>query len=182
MVNNEFFGEVIWVFEEKSKDDLGQNYVVFMIDFFFNFEGEIQQDWEEILKLIELVFKVLGVIWGQAMMKESDLVGGLFFDYILCMIFFFCWEGDQKDFYFIFCGLFDGFGGFFSWGFCEYDFELGCCNCQSFLCNYFCIFIFKVVEWDSVFWDWDVSDECYKWFYSEFVDGYFIVLDMNFDC
>jgi hypothetical protein len=180
-VNNEPFGEVIRALEEKSKDDPGQNYAVLMIDPFPNFEGETQQDREETPKLIELVPKVLGAIRGQAMMKESDLVGGLSSDHTLRMIFPSRREGDQKDPYPISCGSLDGFGGFFSRGFREHDFELGRRNCQSFLRNYFCIPTSKAAERDSVFRDWDASDERHKRFYSESVDGYPIVPDMNFD-
>ncbi|MCI4649728.1 patatin-like phospholipase family protein, partial [Phaeodactylibacter sp.] len=180
-VNNEPFGEVIRALEEKSQNDPGQNYAVLMIDPFPNFEGETQQDREETPKLIELVPKVLGAIRGQAMMKESDLVGGLSSDHTLRMIFPSRREGDQKDPYPISCGSLDGFGGFFSRGFREHDFELGRRNCQSFLRNYFCIPTSKAAEQDSVFRDWDASDERHKRFYSESVDGYPIVPDMNFD-
>ncbi|MEQ8704570.1 MAG: patatin-like phospholipase family protein [Phaeodactylibacter sp.] len=179
-VNNEPFGEVIRALEEKCQNDPGQNYAVLMIDPFPNFESEAQQDRDETPKLIELVPKVLGAIRGQAMMKESDLVGGLSSDHTLRMIFPSRREADQKDPYPISCGSLDGFGGFFSRGFREHDFELGRRNCQSFLRNYFCIPTEKANK-DSVFRDWDASDERHKRFYSESVDGYPIVPDMNFD-
>ena len=179
-VNNEPFGEVIRALEEKCQYDPGQNYAVLMIDPFPNFESEATQARTETPKLLELVPKVLGAIRGQAMMKENDLVGGLSSDHTLRMIFPSRRESDEKDLYPISCGSLDGFGGFFSRGFREHDFELGRRNCQSFLRNYFCISTAKA-DRDSVFGDWDASDERHKRFYSESVDGYPIVPDMNYD-
>lgn len=179
-VNNEPFGEVIRALKEKCQDDPGQNYAVLMIDPFPNFEGETQQDPNKTPKLIELAPKVLGAIRGQAMMKESDLVGGLSSDHTLRMIFPSRRGAAQKDPYPISCGSLDGFGGFFSRGFREHDFELGRRNCQSFLRNYFCIPTAKADQ-TSVFRDWDANDERHKRFYSESVDGYPIVPDLNYD-
>lgn len=179
-VNNEPFGEVIRALEEKNADDPGKNYAVLMIDPFPNFEAETSSVPQSSPKLVQLVPKVLGAIRGQAMMKESDLVGGLSSDHTLRMIFPSRREGGRKEAFPISCGSLDGFGGFFSRGFREHDFELGRRNCQSFLRNYFCISTSKANE-HSVFRDWDAADDRHKRFYSPSVDGYPIVPDMDFD-
>lgn len=179
-VNNEPFGEVIRALEEKCIDDPGQNYAVLMIDPFPNFETEEEPERQLSPKLIELAPKVLAAIRGQAMMKESDLVGGLSSDHTLRMVFPSRSEGGEKDPYPISCGSLDGFGGFFSRGFREHDFELGRKNCQSFLRNYFCLPLSKAGE-DSVFADWEENGPCHKRFYSADGNGYPIVPDMDFD-
>mgnify|MGYP006275610511 FL=1 len=180
-VNNEPFGEVIRALEEKCIGEPGQNYAVLMIDPFPNFESEAAPERSSSPKLMELAPKVLGAIRGQAMMKESDLVGGLSSDHTLRMVFpSRDKENGDKDPYPISCGSLDGFGGFFSRGFREHDFKLGRKNCQSFLRNYFCLPLSKAGA-DSVFADWDEEDERHKRFYSPDGNGYPIVPDMDFD-
>jgi hypothetical protein len=180
-VNNEPFGEVIRSLQEKCAYDKGNNYAILMIDPFPNFEAEIDGDRETTPKLFELIPQIFGAIRGQAMMKESDLVGGLSEDHTLRMIFPSRRIGEEKDPYPIACGSLDGFGGFFSRDFREHDFQLGRKNCQSFLRNYFCIPVSKAGA-DTVFEDWDADDERHKRFYSESVDGYPIIPDINYDC
>ncbi|HKK79640.1 MAG TPA: patatin-like phospholipase family protein, partial [Phaeodactylibacter sp.] len=180
-VNNEPFGEVIRALEEKCIGEPGQNYAVLMIDPFPNFESEAAPERSSSPKLMELAPKVLGAIRGQAMMKESDLVGGLSSDHTLRMVFpSRNKENGDKDPYPISCGSLDGFGGFFSRGFREHDFKLGRKNCQSFLRNYFCLPLSKAGA-DSVFADWNEEDERHKRFYSPDGNGYPIVPDMDFD-
>jgi hypothetical protein len=180
-VNNEPFGEVIRALEEKCMDEPGQNYAVLMIDPFPNFESEAESERSKSPKLMELATKLLGAIRGQAMMKESDLVGGLSSDHTLRMVFpSRDKENGEKDPYPISCGSLDGFGGFFSRGFREHDFKLGRKNCQSFLRNYFCLPLSKAGA-DSVFADWNEEDERHQRFYSPDGNGYPIVPDMNFD-
>ncbi len=180
-VNNEPFGEVIRALEEKCLDDPGQNYAVLMIDPFPNFESEVTPERSSAPKLIELAPQVLGAIRGQAMMKESDLVGGLSSDHTLRMVFPSRSKNGEKDPYPISCGSLDGFGGFFSRGFREHDFALGRKNCQSFLRNYFCIPLDKARKDSSVFADWDANDPRHQRYYSPDVEGYPIVPDMDYD-
>ena len=179
-VNNEPFGEVIRSLEEKCQYDAGNNYAVLMIDPFPNFEAVDEGSRESTPKLLELIPQIFGAIRGQAMMKESDLVGGLSSDHTLRMIFPSRRIGEEKDPYPISCGALDGFGGFFSRDFREHDFQLGRKNCQSFLRNYFCIPIDKAGQ-DTVFEDWDAEDERHKRYYSPSVDGYPIIPDIDFD-
>jgi hypothetical protein len=180
-VNNEPFGEVIRALEEKCIGEPGQNYAVLMIDPFPNFESETTPERNTSPKLMQLAPKVLGAIRGQAMMKESDLVGGLSDDHTLRMVFpSRKKENGDKDPYPISCGSLDGFGGFFSRGFREHDFKLGRKNCQSFLRNYFCLPLDKAGS-DSVFADWNEEDERHKRYFSPDGDGYPIVPDMDFD-
>jgi len=179
-VNNEPFGEVIRALEEKCQHDEGNNYAVLMIDPFPNFEAELAGERGTTPKLLELIPQIFGAIRGQAMMKESDLVGGLSADHTLRMIFPSRSIGEEKDPYPISCGSLDGFGGFFSRDFREHDFQLGRKNCQSFLRNYFCIPVSKAGE-NTVFEGWDADDERHQRFYSESVDGYPIVPDIDFD-
>lgn len=180
-VNNEPFGEVIRALEEKCMDEPGQNYAVLMIDPFPNFESEAESERSKSPKLMELATKLLGAIRGQAMMKESDLVGGLSSDHTLRMVFpSRDKENGEKDPYPISCGSLDGFGGFFSRGFREHDFKLGRKNCQSFLRNYFCIPLSKAKQ-DSVFGDWEEGGPKHQRFFSPDVQGYPIVPDMDFD-
>lgn len=178
-VNNEPFGEVIRVLKEKCQDDKGNNYAVLMIDPFPNFEAEDVGARTTSPKLIELVPQIFGAIRGQAMMKESDLVGGLSTNHTLRMIFPSRRVGDKKDLYPISCGALDGFGGFFSRDFREHDFQLGRKNCQSFLRNYFCIPVSRAGK-DTVFEDWLEGDARHQRFYCESVDGYPIVPDVSF--
>jgi len=179
-VNNEPFGEVIRALEEKCLDDPGQNYAVLMIDPFPNFESESTPERRTAPKLMELAPQVLGAIRGQAMMKESDLVGGLSSDHTLRMVFPSRKADGEKDPYPISCGSLDGFGGFFSRGFREHDFALGRKNCQSFLRNYFCIPLSKAKQ-DSVFAEWEEGGPKHQRFFSPDVQGYPIVPDMDFD-
>ncbi|TXB66532.1 patatin-like phospholipase domain-containing protein [Phaeodactylibacter luteus] len=179
-VNNEPFGEVIRALDEKCAHDPGKNYAVLMIDPFPNFENAAAPPDQHNPKLIQLVPEVLGAIRGQAMMKESDLVGGLSTDHTLRMVFPSRRENGEKDPYPISCGSLDGFGGFFSRGFREHDFQLGRKNCQSFLRHYFCIPTAKAGA-DSVFQSWDAYSPKHQRFYSEPVDGYPIIPDMDYD-
>jgi hypothetical protein len=189
-VNNEPFGEIIKALEEKCQYDPGNNYAVLMIDPFPNFEAEAASDREKTPKLVQLVPQILGAIRGQAMMKESDLMGGLSEDHTMRMIFPSrkIDEGainpddpdNKKDPYPISCGSLDGFGGFFSREFREHDFQLGRKNCQSFLRNYFCLPLDKAGQ-DTVFEDWDADDERHKRYYSPDGDGYPIIPDISFD-
>jgi hypothetical protein len=179
-VNNEPFGEVIKVLEEKCQHDEGNNYAVLMIDPFPNFEAEESGRRNTAPKLLQLIPKIFGAIRGQAMMKESDLVNGLSSSHTLRMIFPSRRIGDKKDPYPISCGALDGFGGFFSREFREHDFQLGRKNCQSFLRNYFCIPLSKAGK-GTVFEDWDADDERHERYYSESVDGYPIIPDIDYD-
>lgn len=189
-VNNEPFGEIIKALEEKCQYDPGNNYAVLMIDPFPNFEAELASDSESTPKLLQLVPQILGAIRGQAMMKESDLMGGLSADHTMRMIFPSrrIDEGmvnpkdpdNNKDPYPISCGSLDGFGGFFSREFREHDFQLGRKNCQSFLRNYFCLSIDRAGK-DTVFEGWDADDERHKRYYSPSADGYPIIPDISFD-
>lgn len=180
-VNNEPFGEVIRSLQEKCSGDPGRNYAVLMIDPFPDFEAEAEAGIsKKTPTLVELAPQLLGAIRGQAMMKESDLVGGLSDDHTLRMVFPSRWENEERDPYPISCGSLDGFGGFFSLGFREHDFALGRKNCQSFLRNYFCLSTSRTGE-DSVFRDWDANDPRHQRYYSPDVDGYPIIPDMDYD-
>ncbi len=179
-VNNEPFGEIIRVLEEKCRYDEEKNHAVLMIDPFPNFNQEVEDSPEKTPSVLDLAPKVIGAIRGQAMIKESDLVDGLSDDHTLRMIFPSRRHADgEKDPYPISCGSLDGFGGFFSREFREHDFQLGRKNCQSFLRNYFCISIDKAQEM-SVFEGWDAEDERHKRFYSPPVNGYPIIPDVTY--
>ncbi len=172
-VNNEPFGEIIDVLEEKYEKDAA--YAVLMIDPFPNFteaEGHVSHP----SKLLELVPSILGAIRGQAMMKENDLIKGLSNDYSRRMVF----PSRGGDPYPIACGSLGGFGGFFSKKFREHDFQLGRKNCQSFLRNYFIVPEKKATQME-VFSDWEEGDEKYMRYYNPEREGYPIIPDIDFD-
>jgi hypothetical protein len=172
-VNNEPFGEIIDVLEERYEE--GSAFAVLMIDPFPNFtqsKGRVSHP----TKLIELIPSIIGAIRGQAMMKENDLIKGLSNDYSRRMIF----PSRGGDPYPIACGSLDGFGGFFSKEFREHDFQLGRKNCQSFLRNYFVVPCKKAYDME-VFSDWEEGDEKYMRYYNPERDGYPIIPDIDFD-
>jgi len=132
-INNEPFGEIIAVLEEKCKPR-GEDYAIVMIDPFPNFEEDTAAPtYDRLPPMAGLVPGIIGAIRGQAMMKENEVVRGFSNDFTRRMIF----PKRDNDPYPISCGALDGFSGFFKREFREHDFELGRKNCQSFLRKYF---------------------------------------------
>lgn len=132
-INNEPFGEIIAVLEEKCKPK-GEDYAIIMIDPFPNFEEDNEAPaYDKLPPMAGLVPGIIGAIRGQAMMKENEVVRGFSNDFTRRMIF----PKRGQDPYPISCGALDGFSGFFKREFREHDFQLGRKNCQSFLRKYF---------------------------------------------
>ena len=147
-INNEPFGEVFKVleerFEEDSKhlalnpEDAAPNYAIIMIDPFPNFdEGDTVEEVHHPQTILETAPEVIMAIRRQAMIKESEISKGFIGDYTRHMVFPTRRKGDKRQKYTIACGALGGFGGFFSRKFRVHDFFLGRKNCQSFLRKHF---------------------------------------------
>lgn len=164
-INNEPFGEIIRALEEKqaatekAKDD----YAIIMIDPFPNFDvGNQNTPPKHPTNVLELIPSILGAIRGQAMVKEREIVRGLSSDHTRKMIF----PKREHDPYPIACGALDGFGGFFSRDFRDYDYHLGRKNCQRFLQKHLCILLNEDQD-STLFSDWktDGSDARHNRFF-----------------
>jgi len=162
-INNEPFGEVLRVLEERNEADLAgeettaergleyfpfKNYAILMIDPFPSFEENIDEAMKkELSSVVDVVPQLLGALRRQAMLKESELSKGFTKEHTRAMIFPVRRkkvtedgvEKEVKEKYAIACGSLGGFGGFFSKKFRVHDFFLGRKNCQSFLRKHFTI-------------------------------------------
>lgn len=175
-VNNEPFGEVMRVLEEKCNEEQ-TDYSVIMIDPFPNVKNNPTEKVKQPSHLLQLVPSLIAAIRGQAMVKENDILRALSSDYTLRIIF----PSKNDDLYPIACGALDGFGGFFSREFREHDFQLGRKNGQSFLRKYFTIKLedAKNIE---IFSDWqqDNSDPRHQRFFipkdAAASDGYYPII------
>jgi hypothetical protein len=164
-INNEPFGEIIRSLEEKygTSEEMQEDYAIIMIDPFPNFDvGEQDTEHDHPNNVIELIPSVLSAIRGQAMVKEREIVRGLSSDHSRKMIF----PKRENDPYPIACGSLDGFGGFFSKAFREYDYHLGRKNCQSFLRKHLCMLMDEATD-SELFQDWksDGSDARHNRFF-----------------
>lgn len=162
-INNEPFGEVLRVLEERNEADLAgeeavtdrgveyfpfKNYAILMIDPFPSFEENVDEALKkELNSVVDVVPQLLGALRRQAMLKEGELSKGFTKEHTRAMIFPVRRrkvvedgvEKEVKEKYAIACGSLGGFGGFFSKKFRVHDFFLGRKNCQSFLRKHFAI-------------------------------------------
>jgi hypothetical protein len=162
-INNEPFGEVLRVLEERNEADLAEeevavdrgvdyfpfkNYAILMIDPFPSFEENTDEALKtELNSVLDIGTQLIGALRRQAMLKESELSKGFTKEHTRAMIFPVRRrkvvedgvEKEVKEKYAIACGSLGGFGGFFSKKFRVHDFFLGRKNCQSFLRKHFAI-------------------------------------------
>lgn len=186
-INNEPFGEVLRVLEERTAQKEGskcQEHALMMIDPFPNFAEESTAAEPNFFlnTIAEIVPNLLSAIRRQAMVKESDISKSfLRKDNMRFLIFpvrrALKWDEQrqtetlQKDDFPIACGGLDGFSGFFKREFREHDFFLGRKNCQSFLRKHFSVAYGKIKDQDTgeivfpIFSDWDEGDAMFNRFH-----------------
>lgn len=162
-INNEPFGEVLRVLEERNEADLNaegsvqdrgvdyfpfKNYALVMIDPFPSFEENTDEALKtELASILDVGPQLISALRRQAMLKENELSKGFTKEHTRAMIFpvrrrKIIEDGVEKEIkekYAIACGSLGGFGGFFSKKFRVHDFFLGRKNCQSFLRKHFAI-------------------------------------------
>lgn len=82
--------------------------------------------------LLQQAFKIFGAFRNQSAFKQEDLFDGLEMTDKRYLIY-----PAKRRFYFLACGLIEGFSGFLKKAFRTHDYQLGRKNCQTFLRYYF---------------------------------------------
>ncbi|AEV99684.1 hypothetical protein A4D02_35530 [Niastella koreensis] len=135
-INNEPIGTTMRILDCKKKeyhpDD--ENYMI-LIDPFPTVTNAAKRDEycePKEYTLLEQAKKIVKAFRNQSMFKQEDLLNGLEMEHKRYLIY-----PIKRKFYFLACGLIEGFSGFFKKEFREHDYQLGRKNCQAFLRFYF---------------------------------------------
>ncbi len=136
VINNEPIGTTVKILECKKKDDHPQdeNYVILIDPFPSVTNAAKRQEYTAPgeYTLVQQAKKLIGAIRNQSMFRQEDLLNGLEMDKNRFLIY-----PTKRKYYFLACGLIEGFSGFLKKEFREHDYQLGRKNCQTFLRFYF---------------------------------------------
>jgi hypothetical protein len=135
-INNEPIGTTVKILESKKKlpDCDGENYLILIDPFptITNAKKEVVYNEPKEYTLLQQVSKIIDAIRNQSMFKQEDLLNGLEMEKNRFLIY-----PAKRKYYFLACGLIQGFAGFFKKAFRSHDYQLGRKNCQVFLRYYF---------------------------------------------
>jgi hypothetical protein len=136
LINNEPIGTTAKFLNRNNKEGDIKPYMI-LIDPFPNITSATKKEPEPEKKeskynLMQVIFKLFGAVRNHSMFKQEDLIDGLNMEKNKYLIY-----PSKKGYYFLACGLIEGFSGFFKRSFREHDYQLGRKNCQTFLRYYF---------------------------------------------